>query len=150
MSIDSEAWFTPQHDCVRRLIQLFREVRRKVDVCVFTITDDRVSSAILEAYQRGTQVRILTDNEKLHDPGSDIGKFRGAGIPVVIDETPAHMHHKFALFDGERLLTGSYNWTRGAALFNRENFLITGDAKLVAAYAAMFENLWRELGGGTS
>ena len=26
-----------------------------------------------------------------------------------------HMHHKFAIFDGERLINGSYNWTRGAA-----------------------------------
>ena len=52
------------------------------------------------------------------------------------------MHHKFALFDGERLIHGSYNWTRGAADVNYENLVDTGDPDLIAAFAAEFERLW--------
>jgi phosphatidylserine/phosphatidylglycerophosphate/cardiolipin synthase-like enzyme len=112
---------------------------------VFTITDDRIADAILDAHRRGVAVRILTDNEKAFDLGSDIERLRSAGVAVRVDESPFHLHHKFAIFDGRRLLTGSYNWTRGAARDNQENFLITPDPHLIEAYARAFEDLWNRL-----
>src|SRR5262245_24055248 len=38
----SEALFTPHDDLCGRLITLFHAARVSVDVCVFTITDDRI------------------------------------------------------------------------------------------------------------
>lgn len=70
---------------------------------------------ILAAYQRKLAVRIVTDNEKELDSGSDIARCRAEGIAVRVDRSSAHMHHKFALFDGQVLINGSYNWTRSAA-----------------------------------
>lgn len=52
------------------------------------------------------------------------------------------MHHKFAIFDGEILVNGSYNWTRSANDFNAENILVTGDPDLVAAFQREFDALW--------
>jgi phosphatidylserine/phosphatidylglycerophosphate/cardiolipin synthase-like enzyme len=141
----ADACFSPGHDCPARIAGLFNHARRSVDACVFTITDDRISNAILEAHRRGVAIRILSDNDKAFDTGSDIERFRAAGIPVRIDHTPYHMHHKFAIFDGSVLLNGSYNWTRSAAEYNKENFLLTGDRRLVNAFTQLFEKLWREL-----
>jgi phosphatidylserine/phosphatidylglycerophosphate/cardiolipin synthase-like enzyme len=58
---------------------------------------------------------------------------------------PAHMHHKFALFDGKRLMSGSFNWTRSASEQNEENLIVTPDQTLVAAFSARFEMLWRRM-----
>jgi phosphatidylserine/phosphatidylglycerophosphate/cardiolipin synthase-like enzyme len=66
-----------------------------------------------------------------------------AGVAVAVDRSPAHMHHKFAVFDRRILLSGSYNWTRGAADSNSENILVTGDPWLVRAYQAEFDGLWQ-------
>ena len=118
------------------------EARNTADLCVFTITDDRISSSILAAHARGVRVRIITDNDKAHDLGSDIERLAAAGIAVRIDRTPFHMHHKFAIIDGRRLLNGSYNWTRGAARDNQENLIVCDDARLVAAFQQEFEQLW--------
>jgi cardiolipin hydrolase len=52
------------------------------------------------------------------------------------------MHHKFALFDDARLLTGSYNWTRSAADCNEENLIVTGDPRLVGPFRQEFDKLW--------
>ena len=60
-----------------------------------------------------------------------------------MDRSEHHMHHKFAIFDKAKLLTGSYNWTRSASLHNDENFLITGDTELLKAFTRMFDKLWR-------
>jgi mitochondrial cardiolipin hydrolase len=114
-------------------------------VCVFTITDDRLADALLAAHRRGVAIRVLTDNDKAHDLGSDIERIAAAGVAVRIDRTPFHMHHKYAIFDGRRLLNGSYNWTRGAARDNQENVVVTDDPALVARFAAAFEALWGQL-----
>ena len=58
------------------------------------------------------------------------------------------MHHKFALFDARLLLTGSYNWTRGAADSNEENIVVTPDAHLVRSFSTAFDDLWKRLGPG--
>ena len=50
------------------------------------------------------------------------GRLARSGIAVAFDSSPHHMHHKFAIFDLTRLLTGSYNWTRSAAESNEEEF----------------------------
>jgi phosphatidylserine/phosphatidylglycerophosphate/cardiolipin synthase-like enzyme len=140
-----EAHFSPGEDCPRRIAQLFRNARRTVDVCVFTITDNRVAEAILEAHRRGIGVRIVTDNEKVNDEGSDVPRLREAGVPVRVDHSEYHMHHKFAIFDDSPLLTGSFNWTRGAAEYNEENFIITSDPRLIRLFAQRFERLWNKL-----
>jgi cardiolipin hydrolase len=141
----AEAHFSPGLACVNRITQLIAATKQSLDVCVFTVTDDRIARALLEAHARRVQVRLLSDNEKAEDLGSDIPRLAQAGIKVVIDRTPKHMHHKFALFDQRLLLTGSYNWTRAAADENEENLIVSDDAKLVAAFTAEFEKLWKML-----
>jgi phosphatidylserine/phosphatidylglycerophosphate/cardiolipin synthase-like enzyme len=142
----AEACFTPGHNCPAKIAELFARARQTADVCVFTITDDRITEAVLDAHRRGVKVRVVTDDEKAFDLGSDIDRLRAAGLPVRIDRTRFHMHHKFALFDGALLLSGSYNWTRTAAEYNKENFILTSDRRLLAAFARTFEQLWNELG----
>ena len=142
---DSRVFFSPGDDCLRRIVGLLTFAQSKVDICVFTITDDRISDAILEAHRRKVQLRIITDNDKSADRGSDISRLQQRGVPVRVDESEYHMHHKFAVFDAKTTLTGSYNWTRSAARHNEENLLVTTDPSVVRAYANAFEELWRKL-----
>lgn len=143
--------FAPGEACLNLIVRRVAAARKSLDLCVFTITDDRISRTILDAHRRGVKVRVVTDNDKALDPGSDVHRFRDAGIPVKFDpagrpsdpHTTGHMHHKFAVIDGSRLLNGSYNWTRGAAEVNFENVVDTAEAGLVVAFAAEFERLWK-------
>lgn len=142
----ADVYFSHRDDCSSEIVGLVSRAQRSVDICVFTITDDKISKAVLDAHTRKVVVRIITDDEKAHEPGSDVALFRQVGLEVRIDSSPHHMHHKFAIFDGRLLLTGSYNWTRGAARNNEENFLVTDDGRLVSAYAKEFEGLWEHYG----
>lgn len=140
--VRSEACFSPGNACRHRIRSLLRHARHTVDVCVFTITDDEITDALLEAHKRGVRVRIITDDEKSSDTGSDIDRLAAAGIEVRVDSSPHHMHHKFAIFDGETLLCGSYNWTRSAARKNEENIVLLGDRDLLRQFSSLFEELW--------
>jgi mitochondrial cardiolipin hydrolase len=141
----SEAYFSPGDHCLDATLRLLRQSRHSANICVFTITDDRVSQEILDAHRRQVSVRIVTDNQKAEDLGSDIERFEAAGIPVRVDRSAFHMHHKFAIVDAKTLLTGSYNWTRGAARDNEENLIVTDDPRLVSAFSETFERLWDRL-----
>jgi mitochondrial cardiolipin hydrolase len=141
---DAEVIFSPGDHCWQRIASLLKSSRQSVDICVFTITDDRITSAILDAYHRKVAVRVITDNEKAFDPGSDVERLARAGVDVCVDRTQHHMHHKFAIFDCQRLLTGSYNWTRSAAASNEENFVIVDDVRLRTKFQDEFDRLWKE------
>jgi phosphatidylserine/phosphatidylglycerophosphate/cardiolipin synthase-like enzyme len=138
----AEALFGPRQNCAERLRSLIAESAASIDVCVYTFTDNSLARAILAAHGRGLKVRLITDDEKSLDPGSDVFPLRDAGVAVRFDASLDHMHHKFAVFDRRLVVTGSYNWTRSAAENNHENILITGQARLVQAFHDEFERLW--------
>lgn len=143
---EAAAYFSPGDEPLAKINNLFDRAERCADVCVFTITDDRIAERILAAHQRGITVRIIADNDKAFDRGSDIERLGAAGVPVRVDRTEHHMHHKFAVFDQRLVVTGSYNWTRSAARHNHENILVTADPRLVRAFSDTFADLWQHLG----
>lgn len=144
----AEAFFSPGEECICRLVALLASAKRSLDICVFTVTDDRITNAILSAHQRGVAIRIITDDDKSHDLGSDVERLAAAGITVRMDRSTFHMHHKFAIVDGTLLLNGSFNWTRSASTNNQENFIIVSDKRLLTAFAREFEKLWQQFAPG--
>lgn len=136
------ALFTPGDSCLRKLRELCRGARRSIEACVFTIADDRLSEELVAAHVRGVRVRVVSDNDKRFDDGSDIDRLASHGIEVRLDDAPFHMHHKFAIFDGNQVANGSFNWTRSASSSNQENLVVSNDAYLVRCFGGQFEDLW--------
>lgn len=142
----AEVIFSPGHACRNRIVALLRQAKESADICVFTITDNELSQPILEAHRRGIRVRIISDDDKAHDAGSDVWTLSEQGVQVRVDQSEHHMHHKYAVFDSKIVLTGSYNWTRSAAEHNRENVVVTDDPRLVKKFIEGFESIWDDLG----
>jgi phosphatidylserine/phosphatidylglycerophosphate/cardiolipin synthase-like enzyme len=140
-----KAFFSPGDNCLNAILEQIGNAISKIDICVFTISDDRIKNKLLYKNKLGMKIRILTDNDKVFDPGSDVQSLAKAGIAVKVDNTLNHMHNKFAVFDNKVVLTGSYNWTRSAALYNQENLLICNDQKLINEYSNEFEKLWGQM-----
>ena len=140
----SKACFSPGKNCSEQIRSLIRNAEHKIDICVFTISDDDISGEILEAKKRGVNVRIITDDDKSHDMGSDISKFIEQGINVEMDHSSAHMHHKFAIFDREALVNGSFNWTKSASDYNQENIVVLYEPKLINMFQDEFNKLWKK------
>lgn len=146
VSANHKVYFSPGETCLAAILSHIRSATQSLYICVFTITDNRIASALIDAHRFGVEVRILTDNDKSYDAGSDIDRLAEAGIAVRMDRTHHHMHHKFAVVDARIALTGSYNWTRSAADHNYENLLITDAPEIVDAYHEAFKELWKKMG----
>ena len=140
--MDIKVGFGPT--CKNLIIDAINAAEDTVDICVFTISDDRISSAIKNAFNRGLGVRIISDNDKMLDLGSDIQDLANEGMEVKIDTTPFHMHHKFMIIDGNKTLTGSYNWTRSAEEKNKENVILISDVKTATSFQVEFDQLWEQ------
>jgi len=144
VSATATAYFSPGDACLRKLRELCRQAKSRLDVCVFTIADDRLTDELLAAHYRGIRVRIVSDNDKRFDDGSDIAQLAAAGIPLRMDRSAYHMHHKFAVFDDTLVANGSFNWTRSASASNFENLVVTPDPYLVKVFNGQFERMWNE------
>jgi cardiolipin hydrolase len=140
--VESRVYFSPGDDCLNAIIGTMDRALYSLDICVFTISDDRIAEQILHCHKRGIKVRIISDDDKTQDLGSDIFRLADAGIPVKIDRTESHMHNKFAVVDRELALTGSFNWTRSASEYNNENVLVTSDPRVVKGLDDEFDRLW--------
>ena len=143
-SVLANAYFSPGEDVKKRLIGMCEHAGQSLDVCVFTIADDQLCQALIEAHRRGVKVRVITDDQKTKDIGSDIHLLVKAGIEVRTDDDSAHMHHKFAIRDNVMLASGSFNWTRSATTKNQENIIVTNEKKLVSDFLKQFEKLWQD------
>ncbi|MCU4156756.1 hypothetical protein J1N10_12270 [Carboxylicivirga sp. A043] len=139
------SYFSPGIDCLMAINKQLSNCIEEADICVFTISDDRIRDEIVKAINRGVNVRIISDDDKTMDKGSDIQFLSNNGADVRIDHSPHHMHHKFAIFDNKVLLTGSYNWTRSASEFNQENILETNNSDAISKYRNEFERLWNQM-----
>ena len=62
-----------------------------------------------------------------------------AGIPVWVDTKVAIAHNKVMVIDGQRVITGSFNFTAAAQSRNAENLLVIEDPALAAQYRTNWE-----------
>lgn len=138
----NQAYFSPGPDCRIAIEQAMETAIDELLICVFTISDDRLSDAIQRAHRNGLTVRVISDNDKMEDKGNDIERLALSGIEVRIDRSPDHMHHKFMVVDGKTVLTGSYNWTRSAETRNEENLVSIDDPYLASRFMDEFERIW--------
>jgi len=137
--------FSPGVACKEMIINHIFNAKESLDIAVFTISDDEITAEILRAWKRGVAVRIITDNDKSLDEGSDIYVLAKNDIPVKVDNSPRHMHHKFSICDGIYVLTGSYNWTLSAARFNQENIIELDNLVIANQFQTEFNSLWDTL-----
>ncbi len=139
-----QSFFSPGNDILDAILENTTNSVSSLDICVFTLSDDRLLDALISCHREGIQIRVLSDNDKQYDRGSDILTLHEIGIDVRVDVSPAHMHHKFMVVDGRTVLTGSYNWTRSAATRNAENLVVIDDGRTAELFLEEFNKLWSE------
>lgn len=138
--------FAPSGDALRlqaRVGAELRRARRSIDVAMFHFTSERLARALAERRRDGLRVRVLLDASQA-DPDF-VRRLRAGGLDVRLvapRAEGARFHHKFAVLDEERVITGSYNWTYRADLASHENLVILRDVPSARTFRAEFERLW--------
>jgi phosphatidylserine/phosphatidylglycerophosphate/cardiolipin synthase-like enzyme len=129
-----------------RVIEAINGSRKTIDLAIYSLTEPGIAAAIEAAARRGVRIRIVADQGQAGDRHSEIPYLQQAGIPVRLSGgyrgQRSIMHDKFAVFDGRKVETGSFNWTTSADDFNYENAIFIADRAIVSRYEDEFERIW--------
>lgn len=136
-----QAYFSP--GISKYLVADLALAQKTVDAALYSLTHPDLTRALVEASQRGVRVRVKLDKLQSANPhqGAAILTLSGAGVSVAVSILSRTMHHKFAVIDGWRVWTGSYNWTVSADRRNAENAALL----LCPALAQQYQTQWEGL-----
>ena len=136
---DIKVFFTPGTDCEQNIIKEINKAKT-IDIAVYSISNQNIVDSIITAKKNGAKIRIITDRTQAKGKGSLTDTLRNAGIPVLTNKGHKIEHNKFAVFDNNYIVSGSYNWTTNATKYNSENCNFFNQPN--KEYSKRFNYLW--------
>jgi len=142
-ALGARVYFSSDQDVERPIAEAIDRTTNSIQAALYEINSPLLIRALKRAAARGVHVELLLQRGASfqHSANDDFlshfdMRWSGGRLPSGL------MHHKFAIFDQSLMVTGSYNWTRGARRANYENALFEDDADVVKAYMRQFGLLW--------
>ena len=136
---DIKIFFTPGIECENNIIDRINK-SNKIDIAVYSITNPDITHAIIVAYKRGADIRVITDRTQSKGKNSLVDTIKKSGIPTLTNKKHKIEHNKFAVFDDNYVVSGSYNWTTNASMYNSENCIFFKQPN--KEFSHRFEQLW--------
>ena len=145
----------------RFVIQVLNAAQHSIDVASFDFNLSSVTTALVNASQRGVKVRVVLDlvngtHELKASESTDRQAFdslqtlKAAHIRVVDGgRSNGLMHDKMIIVDGVTLFMGSWNMSYNDTFRNNNNLLDITDPSLIANYQAKFDELFVDKHFGT-
>lgn len=141
VAIDQVTTWTPH--IADSVISMFNMAQQTLDITMYEQESDEIVAAINAAYDRGVQVRYITDDIGNNPALENLN----ANIPVLYGNTEAIMHDKFIIIDAESeancwVMTGSLNHTINNLGWDMNNLICLQDQSLASAFTMEFEEMW--------
>ncbi|MFY8148808.1 MAG: phospholipase D-like domain-containing protein [Prochlorococcaceae cyanobacterium] len=151
------------------LEQLLGQAHRRIDMALFVFSAQNLADGLAVGRARSVSIRLLADPGFAHRSFSEVLDLLGVALPdrrckietdnrrwgqalasVGVPRLAGgdKLHHKFAVIDERRVITGSFNWSPSAAHQNDETLLVFDSPLLARHFSRESERLWRgaELG----
>ena len=140
-SVTLDTCFSPGN-CDQRLIALIGTAQSNLDVAIYSLTHTGISQAIIDAKNRGVQVRMVVDRSQSKGKSSQVEALVSAGIDLKIGNFKGIMHDKYTIVDGAQMETGSFNYSENATENNGENQLYLNNADVIQRYEQNFTTMY--------
>lgn len=134
-------YFSPHGGCGDQVVNWVDRANKTVYVLIYSFTNDDIGDAVVRAYQRGVEVKVVFEKSQV-SKYSEYWKLQPLGTLVRNDTNSKLMHHKTAVIDGYILLTGSFNWSAAAEESNNENLMILQSEYLAVIFEEEFQKIW--------
>jgi len=115
--------------------------RISVDVAAYSISLYSIQDALIHAFNRGVQVRIVVESDNMTDRTPQA--LKDAGIPMVGDRREGLMHNKFMVIDRAEVWTGSMNFTTSGTYQDNNNLILIRSTKVAKDYSVEFEEMFK-------
>ena len=139
---DLKVYFSPNGGCQQAVISEIRKATQTIDIAMYYLSSRNIAQALVKAQENHVRVRIVLDQGQEIESASKSGYLIKHGFEIRYHLGFGLMHNKFAIIDGQSLITGSFNWTLTAEERNEENLLIIADPGTIKKYQERFDYLW--------
>ncbi len=134
--------FSPGRKCADVVIKWIQRANSTIHILIYSFTLDNVRDALIQAKNRGVDVKIVMEKENWNGTGSEYTTLKNAGIAIRLDSNHALMHDKVAIIDGHIVLTGSFNWSAAGNEDNNENLVVLESQAWSAAFEIQFQQIY--------
>jgi phosphatidylserine/phosphatidylglycerophosphate/cardiolipin synthase-like enzyme len=143
---EMETLFSTEGSVRESILKEIESATSTLDLAIREITSPDMAQALVKAKQRGVKLRIVADSKQGKLRTSQISYLIHQGIPVKVlgGKEKGMMNYRFAILDGKRVLTGTFDWSGTSEQWNYESLLMINEGEVVATFQKEFEKLWRE------
>jgi uncharacterized protein len=138
------------YDAAQDILTSIKNAGNSIDVGMYWLTDRKVIEELKEAVkERHVRVRVLLSRSEENRLTKE--ELEKAGIEVKVftppeersGEKPSY-HTKMAIFDDEKVIMGSCDWTTQAFYLNHELTISVKDKRLAGFIKEAFEKDWKD------
>ena len=139
-------YFSPKDKVVTKtIIPLINNAKDYIYIPTFVLTHEKLAQALINAHNRGVDIKIIVDATNVNAKRSRISFLRNSGIKIKTENYAGKIHSKTILIDDLYLISGSMNFSNSGENKNDENCLIIEDKRLTKYYKEFFEYLWDKI-----
>ena len=128
-----------------KTIRLTKEAKEKIYVSMFYLTNYWITDALVEANNRGVEIKIIVDETLKKEPKSQIDELEKAGINIKTENWRGKMHQKSMVVDDFITIVASTNWTGASEYSNDENMLVIKGKEIAKVQEKEFLRLWKSI-----
>ncbi len=138
-----ECYFAPTDNAKdNAIIKAINKATKTIDIRIFFFTDSDIANALINAKNRGVNVRVIIDASGAENSYSQHQRLRDNGIQVKVENWGGKEHFKTLCVDGKITVLGSQNWTGSGNWSNDENTLYIENEYLGYLFEQDFEKVW--------
>jgi len=142
-NIEVDAYFCPEDDCLKKLLELINSSKKTIDCAVYDVSLESVSDALIARADQGIDVRFVSDFSASKNKNSSIGLLKDSNVSVITNSTESsYMHNKFCVFDEKTVFVGSMNFTLNGNYKNNNNVLIVKDKEIAKEYTSKINSFF--------
>ena len=141
-----QIYFSPQDKAITNgVLPLIKNAKKYIYISAFIITEKRVTEELINAKNRGVDVKIIADALNASTQHSKHNILRSSGILVKAENYAGKMHSKSIITDDEYLIIGSMNFSKSGEIRNDENMIVLKNKKAAEFYKKFFLYQWNRI-----
>lgn len=122
------------------LVSAIDSARLTLDVAIYSFSLRSVRDALIRAHERGVQVRMVMESNRLDRSAPQA--LLEAGIPIVGDNGNGLMHNKFVVIDRSEVWLGTMNFTYSGTYEDNNQLIHIRSVKMAENYTQEFEEMY--------
>jgi len=161
-SKEPQTFFTSNAKVKKKILDAIENTNKSIDIAMYRFRCLDIGDKLIEAKKRGVSIRVLVNSEVAQEERDRIEKsisegksreqaeqyntlvrLKKNGIEIREDK---NLHHKFAVLDSEKIITGSYNWVyyKPGEVEPYDDIVIITGSSIAKEYQDEFDTIWQK------